>query len=264
MKDLYTFTVTRELKAEEGGNPKTEEVKVIIKKPNHSMIEDGEFYYATKFNEMINAGFLSKAMMQKKFSDLGGNIGKANMEELQNEFLNLYDAQRVVEFFGGAKEEDLNDEQKEKLKKAEATLVESRRLLIEQNMYLTSMFQQTADAQAQTKLMKWFAFFCSFYEESAGKKVEEFELFEGSNLAEKESFYSLIMDENYDEEDLDVVKRADIIKQVSSKIGQVLALWYNGLGDDQESLDEQIANIEKEQQEEAERLKEVEEEGSEE
>jgi hypothetical protein len=62
-------------------------------------------------------------------------------------------------------------------------------------------------------------------------------------------FYSKILDEEYDSEDLDVAKKAEIIKSASSTIGRVFAIWYNGLGSDQKTVKEQLDFLEKEENE---------------
>jgi hypothetical protein len=245
MKDLYTFTVSFNMP----NSKKKEKVDVVVKKPNHSMIEDGEFYFASKFNEYLNAGFLSKAMVQKKLSDLGGALGKSSEESITNEITNIFDAQRIVQFYAGSPDKDLSDEQKLKLSKAKKLLAKSQKTLVEYNINVSSMFNQTADVQAQGKLIKWFALFCCYYKETLGEKTNEFELFEGLTLKEKEMFYSKILDEEYDEKDLDVYKKAQIIKEAASTIGKAIAIWYNGMGDDQKTVKEKIESLEEEEKE---------------
>lgn len=247
MKDLYTFSVSFNMP----NSKKKDKVDVVVKKPNNSMIEDAEFYYASKFNEYLNAGFLSKAMVQKKLSDLGGALGKTSEESITNEITNIFDAQRIVQFYSSSKDEDLTIEQKQKLDKAKKLLAKSQRTLVEYNINVSSMFNQTADVKAQEKLIRWFALFCCFYKETLGEKTNEFELFEGNTLKEKESFYSKILDEEYDEKDLDIYKKAQIIKEAASTIGKAIAIWYNGLGNDQKSVKERLDILEKEEQEDA-------------
>lgn len=243
MKDLYSFTVSFNMP----NSKKKEKVDIVVKKPNHSMVEDGEFYFASKFNEYLNAGFLSKAMVQKKLSDLGGALGKSSEENITNEITNIFDAQRIVQFYSSSSDEQLTEEQKLKLTKAKKLLAKSQKTLVEYNINVSSMFNQTADVKAQEKLIKWFALFCSYYKETLGEKSREFELFEGGTLKDKEVFYSKILDEEYDEKDLDVYKKAQIIKEAASTIGKAIAIWYNGLGDDQKTVKEQIEHLEKEE-----------------
>ena len=55
MKKLYTFPIDIDKK----------KVEVFVAKPSQSEIEDAEFIYAQKFNQLLQDGFLSKAMMKK-------------------------------------------------------------------------------------------------------------------------------------------------------------------------------------------------------
>jgi hypothetical protein len=188
-------------------------------------------------------------MVQKKLSDLGGALGKSSEESITNEITNIFDAQRIVQFYAGSPDKDLSDEQKLKLSKAKKLLAKSQKTLVEYNINVSSMFNQTADVQAQGKLIKWFALFCCYYKETLGEKTNEFELFEGLTLKEKEMFYSKILDEEYDEKDLDVYKKAQIIKEAASTIGKAIAIWYNGMGDDQKTVKEKIESLEEEEKE---------------
>lgn len=244
MKDLYTFSVSFNMP----NSKKKDKVDIIIKKPNNSMIENAEFYYASKFNEYLNAGFLSKAMVQKKLSDLGGALGKTTEESITNEIANIFDAQRVVQFYSSS-ESELTEDQKQKLDKAKKLLSKSQKTLLEYNTNISSMFNQTADVKAQEKLIKWLALFCCFYKETVGSKTSEFELFEGATLKEKETFYANILDEEYDENDLDFFRKAEIVKNATATIGQVLAIWYNGLASDPKGIKEQLEFLNKEKKE---------------
>ena len=77
MKEIYSFDVKREVqkevphikKTKDGPVETTKRVKktiknkVIFTKPSISQMEDADFYYGQKYNEFINAGFLTRAML---------------------------------------------------------------------------------------------------------------------------------------------------------------------------------------------------------
>jgi hypothetical protein len=153
-----------------------------------------------------------------------------------------------VEFFSSSKEADLSEEQKSKLDKAKKLIAKSRKTLTEYNVHAASMFNQTADVKAQEKLIKWFALFCSFYRETVGDKTNDFEIFEGATLKEKEEFYNKILDEEFDQSDVDLNRKALIIGEAARTIGQVIAIWYNGLGSDQKEIKRQLDALEKEEE----------------
>ena len=95
MKELYTFNIDREIEKEvpcvrkKGGKQieSTKKVKeiishrIVVEKPSLSEVENAEFFYGQKFNEYINAGFLTRAMLSKKMGDLGGISSKATNEK---------------------------------------------------------------------------------------------------------------------------------------------------------------------------------------
>ena len=90
MKELYSFDVKRTIqkevphikKTKDGPVETTKKVKktiktrVVVSKPSVADVEDAEFFYGQKFNEFINAGFLTKAMLAKKMGDIGGMTSK--------------------------------------------------------------------------------------------------------------------------------------------------------------------------------------------
>jgi hypothetical protein len=80
------------------------------------------------------------------------HLGKATEESITNEITNIFDAQRIVQFYSSSKTEDLTEEQKQKLDKAKKLLAKSQKTLVEYNTNLSSMFNQTADVQGSRKV----------------------------------------------------------------------------------------------------------------
>ena len=115
MKELYSFDVSRVVRSEvphikktkDGPVETTKKVKKTIKnrivftKPSISQREDADFFYGQKFNEYINAGFLTKAMLAKKMGDLGGMTSKSASDTVSDVILENIEAARTIEFFGG-------------------------------------------------------------------------------------------------------------------------------------------------------------------
>ena len=141
MKELYSFNVTREVEKEvpcvrkKNGKSieSTKKVKaeinnrIVLAKPSVSQVENAEFFYGQKFNEYINAGFLTKAMLSKKMGDLGGFSSKQANERLQSLLLENVEAARTVQFYGGS--EKLTKEQEEKLKESKEIYVATKKKL---------------------------------------------------------------------------------------------------------------------------------------
>ena len=64
--------------------------------------------------------------------------------------------------------------QKEKLKNAQDDFVATQKRIYEYQESLREQFAQTADAKAEQKLVEWFVFNYSFYEDKVGKEKELF------------------------------------------------------------------------------------------
>lgn len=237
MKELYKFTIERKV------DKKKEKIKVFVGKPNHSMIEDAEFFYSSEYNRFLNAGFLTKAMMNKKMGDIGGFVSKAHSESLAEIIKELMDAQKTIQFYGGAKE--LNEEQKASLDEAEKTFSRCQTLLAEYEMATNQQYGQTCDNKALERVIRWFVLNCSFFYDSidGGEKEESFELFEGSDFQEKEAFFRSLLDEEFDPNDKDMVKRKQILDASLDTLTRAISIWYNRLGENQKEIEEKLKEI---------------------
>ena len=121
--------------------------KVAFLKPSVSDLEDADFFYGQKYNEFINAGFLTKAMLAKKMGDLGG-LTSDKAENLMKELVaeNIESA-RKVEFFAGAS--NLDEEQKKELKD-QACIVRM------QVVVKTAIRNNIKDKGNDTEFMRWY------------------------------------------------------------------------------------------------------------
>ena len=191
MKPLYTFNVG------EGEKEK----KIAVSKPTYAQVEAAEFIYGQHFNKLIQDGFMSRAMMDKKFNDIGGLFSEKRTNEITDSVKRLMDVGKTIQFYKGADDEDLDEEQKEQLRIAEEDYLSIQKQILEKDYNLEQMYNQSADAKSEQHLMKWFALECSFYYEKvfskeANKIIEEkFEIFEGSNFDEKLKQFNLFLEE---------------------------------------------------------------------
>ncbi len=256
MKELYSFHVERKIEKEvphvkktkdgpvETTKKVTESVKtrIVFSKPSLTQLEDAEFFYGQKFNEYINAGFLTKAMLSKKMSEIGG-ISHENIEKELEKVLNEnIEASRVIEFFEGAK--DLNESQKAELKEARDTFVTSRAALHNYETNLRSQFSQTADAKAEIKVIEWLVLNFSFFEEEVEDDKKLFHIFEGDSYDEKRS-YLISLQESEEEEITDPIDLRNLRLHNDSfeKLIQVASLWYNKIAENQEDIDKALKDI---------------------
>ena len=240
MKELYNFEVKRKVKR--GKSQKTIKNRVVVEKPSFEDVENGEFFYGQKFNELINAGFLTKAMLSKKMENLGGGIASDNdLDHMQTLMRENIEASRVIEFYGEAK--DLDDEQKEKLKNAEEIFVSTQSQIHEYQTNLRDQYSQTADAKAEQKLMEWFIFNFSYYEDEADDKKELFPIFQGETYEDRRKFYIALTDEEGETKDPEYQKVKEIFDLSYDTLIKVMSIWFNKLGTDQKTIKKVLGEL---------------------
>ena len=236
MKPLYTFNVG------EGKKKK----KICISKPTYAQVEVAEFIYGQYFNKLIQDGFMSRAMMDKKFNDIGGLFSEKTNNEITNSLQRLMDIGKTIQFYKGAEEDGLDEEQQEQLRIAEEDYFSIQKQILERDYNLEQMYNQSADAKAEQHLMKWFTLECSFYYEKVlsreeGKIVEEkFELFEGSNFEEKLDQFNLLLEEIDESDTEEITNRKKIIVEALPTLNKVLSLWYKQLAKDQKTVEKAL------------------------
>jgi hypothetical protein len=248
MKEIYSFDVARKV---ESSKPVAKKVKgvmvesveksikeikhrVVFAKPSMSMIEEAEFFYGQKFNELINAGFFTKAMLNKKMGDIGGLSSKTTVESLQKAIVDNMEASRVIEFYGESK--TLTDEQKEKLDEAKNIFAATKNQVMEYEQAIRSQFSQTADVKAEQKLIEWLVFHLSYYEEDVDGKKELFSLFEGDSFEEKRAIYLDLCEALEDLDNPNLYKAKAIFDESFKTLVRVASIWYNKIAEKPEDI----------------------------
>lgn len=232
MKRLYT------IQAEINGKNS----EVFVAKPSQSEIEDAEFIYAQKFNQLLQEGFLSKAMMNKKFGDIGGIFSEKSNKDLEEAVLELVEARKRIEFYGDAK--NLSSSQKEELDAANKTYLTLQKKILEGDAAIQSMFSKSADTKAEEHMIRWFILNSVYYvsEVDSGdvKKKQEFRLFDKPTFEERIAQLNLLFEE-VEEFDSEQIKfKKGVVEKYFTLIGRVISIWYNGFGKDQESIEKSL------------------------
>ena len=256
MKELYSFDIERVIekqvphvkKTKDGPVETTKKVKEKIKnrivfgKPSILDLEDAEFFYGQKYNEYINAGFLTKAMLSKKLGDMGGLTSKTSQEATEQIIVDNMEASRTIEFFEGGK--NLSEEQTEQLSEAKRIFASTRVSLHEYENNLRSQFSQTADSKSEIKVIEWLVLNFSYFEDSINDKKDLFEIFEGEEFENKRMFLiSLQETEDEDIEDPTFLRAKNIYNQSFEKLIRVASIWYNKMGDNQKSIEEAMNEL---------------------
>jgi hypothetical protein len=215
--------------------------RVVFVKPSMSVIEEAEFFYGQKFNEYINAGFLTKAMLSKKMGDIGGLSSKLSLETLQKSIVENIKASKTIEFYGGSK--NLSEDQKSTLREAEEVFALTKTQVVEYEQIIRSQFSQTADAKAEQKLIEWLVFNQSFYEEEIGDKKQLFPIFEGSSFEEKRGVYLSLCESIEDIDDPSLLKIKTLFDEAFITLVRVASIWYNKIAEKQDDIDKTLKEM---------------------
>lgn len=242
MKQIYQFNV------EVDDQP----VTIVVKKPNHGQIEDAEFVFSQKFNQLLNAGFLSRSMMNKKYGDIGGAYSEKMIQDLGSSIEKLAACERTIQFFESAKE--LSEDQKDELVEAKDAYANIQFNIANMDRDLEVMYANSADAKAEEHMIKWFVLQMSFFYQSVEKEdgtaKELFPLFEGNTFEEKLASYSDFLDDVEDGEADELSKKKKIVSLALEKLSRVVNLWYNGMGGSETEIEENYQRFFEPQEEE--------------
>lgn len=252
MKELYSFEIKREVVQEQPYKRKTKkgEVdavrktkkkvsnKIILNKPSVADIEKAEFFFGQKYNEYINAGFLTKTMLYNK---MGKDEETPVSKEVTDAFLNNLESARIIEFYENA--ENLTEEQKKKLEQAKEDFVETRIVIQNYESQVQGQFSQTAEVKAEEKMIEWFIFNFTYYEDELNGEKNIFPLFSGSNYKEKRETYLELCEDKESIEDDNIIAIKDIFDESFTTIARVVNIWYNKLGKNQEEIEKALKDI---------------------
>jgi len=253
MKELYSFEIERNTIVEtpyKKKNKKGEDVdairkskkkvknRVVFQKPSVSDIERAEFFFGQKYNEYINAGFLTKAMLYNK---IGKEESTMLTEEVTNAIMQNMESARTIEFYEGSK--SLDEDQVKKLENARKNFVETKLVVQNYESQVQGQFSQTAEVKAEERMIEWFIFNYSFYEDTSGEKKQLFPLFNGGDFKEKRESYLELCEEKEYIEDEKILEVKGIFDESFLTLARVVNIWYNKLAKNQEEIDKTLKEI---------------------
>lgn len=247
MKKLYEFTLEKEelvKETETTKNDKGEEVtttkevnktvekKFFMRKPTRKLFDDAELFYGVELSKGIKAGLLTRALLQKRFSNDGGTLGEKEREEWTQLYNDTFDRQVELQQLSLIDKKDRTDEQKEKLNECTRFLAEARTRIQEFEMQQSSLFDQTAENRARNRTILWWVLNLAHEELSDGKQEQ---VFKGSTHEEKLAEY-----DRFEEED------EDFQLEVINKFFYYVSFWYVSKTSDKKQFEELIQFAEQE------------------
>lgn len=213
-------------------------VRLYIKKPTRTQIEDGDMFYSIWLNKFIKMGLLTRAMLAKKQVDVGGTLNEDDKMNYAKLYLKLFEKQQVVMRYSAKDKDDLTDGEAERLEKSVSELAVIRKELSDFEAAQASIFDHTADVKARNKTITWFLLHLAGYSKGEGEKegdLVEGMMFPGTEYEEKYRAYQEA-DENQD----------PLFTKSIDRLSTIATIWYMSGIQDQDEFDTVLNQINEE------------------
>ena len=141
----------------------------------------------------------------------------------------------VVQRLGILSEEDMSNEQKERLENAIADLGVIRKELTDFETVQAAMFEHTADIKARNKTITWYLLNLAHYQEGEEDTAPVVPLFDGDEFDEKYESYQ----KKDEEEDKIYMNSID-------RLSSIATIWYMSGVQKQEDFDKLLEEVQEE------------------
>ena len=240
MKRIYEFTVNKEETLEEESVENKKDgttvttakdvkkdvpYKFFLRRPTRAMTDEAELYYGVRLAEGIKAGLLTRALLEKRFENDGGTRSDDENEEYKKVIEKLQGFHKEQSKILEIGEKKRTPAQKKKLKELDKEIKPARRALRDLQMEEDSLYEETAESRARSKVILWWMLNLA-YEEKDGKGNE---FFGEGDLETKFERYDEI-DEG--DEIFDVI--------VARKFAYYVSFWFVGRPNSQEEFQNMI------------------------
>ena len=190
-------------------------VKVIIKKPTRTQVEDGDMFYSVWLNKFIKMGLLTRSMLAKQHVDLGGSLNQEEKQRFANLYLKLYEKQQQVIRYSAKDRAKLTVNEKARLEKAISELAVVRKELADYEAAQASVFDHTADVKARNRAITWFLLHLTHAVRGDEDPSDAEPMFEGVDYEEKYDSYQEL-DEGGDE----------LFGKTIDRLSSIITIWY--------------------------------------
>lgn len=210
-------------------------VKISVKRPTRSQLEDGDMFYSIWLNKFIKMGLLTRSMLAKQHVDLGGTLNEEEKQKYAQLYVKLYEKQMTVQKLGILSEAEMTNDQKERLDNAIYELGVIRKELTDFETVQAAMFEHTADIKARNKTITWYLMHLAQYQVGDEDSSEKQDMFGGKEFEDKYASYQQ-KDEDEDE----------IYMKSIDRLSSILTIWYMSGVQKQEDFDSLLKEVEKE------------------
>jgi len=211
-------------------------VRISLRKPSRTQIEDGDMFYSIWLNKFIKMGLLTRAMLAKKQVDIGGTLNEDDKMNYAKLYLRLFEKQQNIIRYSAKDKLDMSADEQDRLSASVSELAVIRKQLADFEAAQASIFDHTADVKARNKTITWFLLHLAFVQEGEGddEEVNRVPMFPGTDFEERYRSYQEA-DENQD----------DIFLKTIDKLSTVATIWYMSGVQDQAEFDAVLDQINK-------------------
>lgn len=211
-------------------------VRVTLRKPTRTQLEDGDMFYSIWLNKYIKMGLLTRAMLAKQHLDVGGSLTEEEKQRYSQLYVRLYEKQQAVQRFSIKTAEERSNDENERLQKAVEELGIIRKELTDFEAVQASMFDHTADIKARNKTITWYLLNLAHVSYGDQDDAETLPLFPGENYDDKYQSY-LELDEQNDE----------VYLRSIDKLSSLTTIWYMSGVSNQDDFDRLLQEIDADQ-----------------
>jgi len=200
-------------------------VRLFLKKPTRTQIEDGDMFYSIWLNKFIKMGLLTRAMLAKKQVDIGGTLNDDDKLHYAQLYLQLFEKQQSIIRYSAKDRDEMSGDEKERLDSTISELAVIRKQLADFEAAQASIFDHTADVKARNKTITWFLLHLAFYSKGEEEGPDDaMPLFPGTDFDQRYRVY-----QESDEE------QSEIFVKSIDRLSTIATIWYmSGLSTQEE------------------------------
>jgi hypothetical protein len=204
-------------------------IEIVLKKPTRRQIEDADLEFSVEMSRCIKKGILTKAMLAKKYSDIGGAMSETESQTLVDLYQKSFELQNENARLDLISEK--SDEILERISKIKTEIEDSRAQIIDIESSYRALFEHTADTKAQNKVLLWYIINLTNIKREIDLDPKPY--FKGKDFEEK-------LTDFYEKEE----KGEDFHVRLVKKLSTFVAFWFFNQASTKEEFEDLERRIE--------------------
>lgn len=192
-------------------------VDFVIKKPSRRLIDEAETQYAAELSKNVRQGIVTRAMLAKKYSDVGGAMTDEDAKTMVRQIQRSNEISNEIQLLSATNGD------KAKLKELEAELITIRQELAEVEVAMQGVYEHTADARAERAMLLWYTI------QLSKKIVDE---------KEETFFRGLLYEDQLEDLYLKDEEGDEIEQEALKKFMTVVSYWFYNNDIDEKAIEE--------------------------